>query len=55
MIILETTNFGYTYIADNGDYFAVIDNSDCAAENVCYPLFLGPFEDFMKGFDEAPF
>ena len=55
MIILETTNFGYTYIDDNGDYFSVIDNSDCNAVNDVYPLMLGPFENFMKGFDEAPF
>ena len=55
MIILETHDFGYTYIDDNGDYFSVIDNSDCDALNDVYPLMLGPFENFMKGFDEAPF
>ena len=55
MIILETHDFGYTYIDDNGDYFSVIDNSDCNAVNDVYPLMLGPFEDFTKFLDEIPF
>ena len=62
MIILETHHFGYTYIDENGDYFSVIDNSHCNAPDDVFPLMLGPFEDFFKGFekflgssDEIPF
>ena len=52
MIILETHDFGYTYIDENGDYFSVIDNSDCNAPDEEYPLMLGPYEDFYKNSEE---
>ena len=55
MNILEVNPFGYTFVDDRGDYFSVIDNSDCNAPSDVYPLMLGPFQDFMAGFDECPF
>lgn len=53
MNILEVNPFGYTYVDDNGDHFSVVDNSECNAPNDVYPLMLGPFQDFMAGFDES--
>ena len=50
MNILEVNPFGYTFVDDRGDYFSVIDNSDCNEPNDVYPLMLGPFQDF-----ELPF
>jgi len=55
MIILQTHNYGYDYIDDNGDYFTVIDNNDCVASCGVYPVMLGPFEDFTKFHDDIPF
>ena len=53
MNILQVNPFGYTYVDDNGDHFSVVDNSECNAPNDVYPLMLGPFQDFMAGFDES--
>jgi len=40
MIILETHDFGYTYIDENGDYFSVMHFN---APDEEYPLMLGPY------------
>ena len=54
MQILEQTEVGYTYIGNDHNYYAVIDNSAINCMDDVYPMQLGPWHPFDPEF-ELPF
>ena len=53
MILLESTQSGFTYIGSDNNYYSVIHNHDTGAADEIYPLVLGPITP--QEFDEIPF
>lgn len=60
MIILESTDAGYTFIGDDNNYYVCIDNLDCNAVDEAFLLELGPHVGWdqlsrVEDWDECPF
>ena len=53
MILIESTPMGYTYIDDEGNYFATVAGHFPNDPHTHYPMALGPWELFDE--DDFPF
>ena len=43
MIILDSNEYSFTYINDDGDYFGCIIDQTGSGQDAHYPVVLGPF------------